>query len=231
MVNKNSFTGFSKESMIFFEELAANNNRAWFESHRDEYENHVLNPSRVFVSEMGDLLKQLSPGIQAVPRVNKSLFKIHRDTRFSKDKRPYKTNMALWFWEGTGTRMECSGFYFHLEPGRLILGTGIYKFPKEIMKRYREAVAESAAGDELRNIVSGLKKKEYKIGIVHYKKVPRGYDRDHKHAPLLLHSGLIGSREMPVPDEAHSNVLIDFCYGTYREMNPLHQWLVRLTEE
>jgi len=79
---------------------------------------------------MGEKLRPLCPGINAIPKVNKSLFRINRDTRFAKDKSPYKTNLGILFWEGQGKRMESSGFYFHLEENLLMIGCGMYKFPK-----------------------------------------------------------------------------------------------------
>ena len=82
----------------------------WFKRHKNDYEELVLNPSRLFVSEMGELLRGIVPAINADPRVNRSLFRINRDTRFSKDKTPYKTHITLWFWEGLGPRMENPGF-------------------------------------------------------------------------------------------------------------------------
>ena len=83
-----------------------------------------MTPARLFVGEMGARLKKLSPGVQADPRVDKSIFRIFRDTRFSRDKTPYKTHLGIWFWEGDGPRMECSGFYFHLDPPKLMNGSG-----------------------------------------------------------------------------------------------------------
>jgi uncharacterized protein (DUF2461 family) len=70
-----------------------------------------MKPARQFVLAMGEQLRQIAPGVHAEPEVNRSIFRIHRDTRFSKDKTPYKTNLELLFWEGEGHRMECPGFY------------------------------------------------------------------------------------------------------------------------
>jgi uncharacterized protein (TIGR02453 family) len=109
-----AFTGFPQKGLVFFKELAENNDKLWFDAHRGDYEHHVLGPARYFIVALGDRLKSIAPKIQADPRVNKTLFRINRDTRFRHDKTPYKTHLALWFWEGTRPRMECSGFYFHL---------------------------------------------------------------------------------------------------------------------
>ena len=86
MADNNNFRGFPKECVQFFTELEKNNNKHWFETHRKDYEEYVLNPARQFVLTMGERLKKISPGIVADPRIDKSIFRIYRDTRFSKNK-------------------------------------------------------------------------------------------------------------------------------------------------
>ena len=93
-----AFNGFSIEMVKFFQNLKNNNSKQWFEAHRHIYDNYVLQPARVFVVEMGKRLEKIVPAVNAIPKVNQSLFRINRDTRFSKDKRPYKTNIGIWFW-------------------------------------------------------------------------------------------------------------------------------------
>ncbi|MEI6613544.1 MAG: DUF2461 domain-containing protein, partial [Chrysiogenales bacterium] len=121
MAQVDEFRGFSKKTVEFFKDLAANNNREWFAAQRNNYEENVLQPARAFVVAMGERLQRLTPGITANPRTDGSLFRIYRDTRFSPDKSPYKTHMGIFFWEGKRPRMECSGYYFHLEPPNLML--------------------------------------------------------------------------------------------------------------
>ena len=91
------FKGFSKALVQFFRDLKDNNTKPWFDKHRHEYEENVLFPSREFVVAMGKRLRQIAPGVNAIPKVNQSLFRINRDTRFSKDKSPYKTCKGVRF--------------------------------------------------------------------------------------------------------------------------------------
>jgi uncharacterized protein (TIGR02453 family) len=100
----------------FLSKLSKNNNREWFESHRDEYGAMFLEPAQEFVVEMGEKLQTIRPNIIALPKIDKSIFRLHRDVRFSKDKLPYKTNLGIIFWEGDDKKLESSGFYFHIEP-------------------------------------------------------------------------------------------------------------------
>ncbi len=156
MSGTSAFNGFSRETVTFFEELRKNNSKEWFEEHREDYENHVRTPSREFVIAMGNRLKDISPYVHAEPKVNRSLFRIHRDIRFSRDKSPYKTVMGIWFWDGSRHRMECSGYYFHLEPPNLMLGVGVYIFPKSMLKLYRDSVVHPVYGPALVKAVDAV---------------------------------------------------------------------------
>jgi len=226
-----TFNGFPKECISFFRELSSNNTIHWFKQHKREYDAFVLKPARNFVYDMGERLRLIAPRINADPRTNRSLFRINRDVRFSADKSPYKTHLALWFWEGSGPRMECSGFYFHLEPGKLMLGVGIYCFPKPLLDKYRTYVVHKKHGPALAQVIDSVTGAgSITLGGNHYKRTPRGFDPNHKYAGLLLHNGLYAGEDTPVPDELFSEELVDFCFERFNIMAPLHRWLVNLTE-
>lgn len=231
MTEEMAFQGFSKETVSFFNQLRRNNNKEWFERHRDIYEAHVLEPAKAFVLAMGKRLRAISPNIIAVPKVNKSLFRINRDTRFSLDPSPYKTNLGILFWEGSRSRMKCSGFYFQIEPPKLILGVGVYMFPDRLLDRFRRAVVHPKSGKELSQIVKKISKMgEFELGGKHYKRVPAGFDRSHPNAELLLHNGLHAGRETDIPKELFTPGLVDYCFEKYKPLVPLHKWLVAVTE-
>jgi uncharacterized protein (TIGR02453 family) len=231
MAQNGVFKGFSRQTIQFFEGLSKNNTKNWFEAHRNDYEKHVLEPARAFITAMGKRLRTQFPAIVAVPKVNKSLFRINRDTRFSLDKSPYKTNLGIFLWEGTRPRMECPGFYFHLEPPNLMLGGGLYMFPNYLFDTYRSSVVHHRYGKELAEILSKIGKKEgFQIGGKHYKRVPAGYDPSHPNAEYLLHNGLYVGAETDVPQELYSKTLLDYCWEVYKPSFPLHRWLVALTK-
>ena len=159
-------------------------------------------PTRDFVFHMGIRLQELSPEIVADPRVNKSIFRPYRDTRFSKDKTPYKTHLGIFFWEGSLPKMECAGYYFHLEPPHLMLAEGIHCFSKRLLEQYRNSVVHPEHGPALSKAVDKVEKnKGYAVGGEHYKKTPRGYDPQHANANLLLYDGLYVSTSGPIPEE------------------------------
>ncbi|MBW2529538.1 MAG: DUF2461 domain-containing protein [Deltaproteobacteria bacterium] len=229
MAKIEGFDGFSKGTVSFFRALSRNNDKGWFDAHRADYDEHVMGPARAFVTAMGAKLRKISPDVQAEPKVNGSIFRINRDTRFSKDKSPYKTNMGIFFWEGKRPRMECPGYYFHFEPPNLMLGVGLYQFPKDLLGPYREAVVDKKRGAALvRAIKAAQAKGPYELGGQHYKKVPRGFDADHPRADLLRHGGIYLGFTQKLPPELTSPKLVDWCLKHYRPMASFQRWLVQL---
>jgi len=219
------FQGFSKETLRFFKQLEKNNTRLWFEAHKHDYETHVKQPAAQFVTAMGKALEEFVPAINAIPKVNQSLFRINRDTRFSHDKTPYKTNLGIWFWEGMQKRMECSGFYFHMDTNSILFGAGLYMMPKPILKLYRDAVVDKKAGLTLKKMAARMKKNGLELKGRHYKRNPTGYDASHENADFLLFNGLHAGVEMSIPEVFYSAELIQLAADHYRKMLPLHLWL------
>jgi uncharacterized protein (TIGR02453 family) len=217
-----TFSGFRPEALRFLEELGRNNDRAWFQAHRSTYEQELLEPARDFVEAMGEELE-----VNADPRVGGSIGRINRDTRFSKDKRPYKTHQDLWFWQGSGTSRESPGFWFRLTPDRLILGAGKHSFERPLLERYRQAVA-GKPGEELAAVTAKLERAGYELGGRNYKRVPAGFDADHPRADLLRHDSLYAGIELTVPPEVHTAKFPRFCAAHYRKLAPLNDWLLEL---
>ena len=227
-----TFNGFSPETLQFFSDLTANNHKAWFDSHRKEYDGFVMEPARELVVALGDHLRQLAPNVVADPRVNKSIFRIYRDTRFSKDKTPYKTHLALWFPVNLGgAKFDHPGYYFHLGPGNLMLGAGIHGFSKPLLMAYRDAVIDPKLGPALESAIKTVAKKGYGVGEKTYKRTPRGYDPDHKLAEFLLYSGVTTGINLGIPDVLMSADLVAFCFTRFNDMTPIVNWLEDLTQK
>lgn len=219
---------FPVKTIGFLKKLSKNNNKEWFEEHRDDFNSQFLEPAFQFVTEMGDRLSSIVPEIMAVPKIDKSVFRLHRDVRFSKDKSPYKTNLGIYFWEGK-KKMESSGFYFHIDAKGFFLGTGIYMPSKEQLKLFRDAVTDKILGKELNNSVNKvLKNKNYSIGGKTYKKMPKGYDPASPYAEFLLYSSLYAYYESQDLNELVKNDVVDYTFKIYKDMLPIHQWLVKI---
>lgn len=221
------FNGFPRQLPRFFKALEANNSKEWFLAHKKEYEIHVKIPCEMFVSAMGDRLKAIRPTINAIPKINKSLFRLNRDTRFVKDKRPYKTNLGILFWDGPGKRMESSGFYFHVEDNRMMLGCGLYRFPKSTLHRFREAVIEKKSGNALEKVLDKISLNGYSIFTKHYKRLPRGFKASSEfEEELLRYNGLTARIDVDLTDDFYTSKIIDAAFSHFKEMFPLHKWIM-----
>ena len=221
-------TNFPGRSALYLKKLSRNNNREWFESNRDLYTSDFLEPAIQFVVEMGAKILSIAPEIQAVPKIDKSIFRIHRDVRFSKNKEPYKTNMGLYFWEGPGKKMEGSGYYFHLEPKLFGIGAGIYMFTKEHLKKFRDTIADSTKGKELDSIVKKITRKgAYRVSGKNFKKNPGGYDPNSKYAKYFLYNGIYAWYDGHNLEELKKGNPVDTVFKKFKDMAPLHNWLVK----
>ncbi len=224
------FAGFPKKSVAFLGRLAENNNKVWFDAHRNEYEKHLLTPAKRFVTTMADLLTSVSDDIRAEPRVGGSIFRINRDIRFSRDKTPYKTHLDLWFWHGggNGKSRERPGFFFRLTATRLLLGAGMHGFEAPLLAAYRAAVAEPRKGKSLRALLDAVSARGYEVGGSHFKRVPRGFDPGHPHADLLRHNALHLGQEVPLPVSLATPAFPAYCLVRFQDMAPVLDWLVGL---
>lgn len=221
------FKGFPTQCPKFLSDLEKNNTTAWFTDHKKDYDTYIKKPSEEFVSAMGEVIRSFCPKINAIPKVNKSLFRINRDTRFSTDKSPYKTNLGILFWEGPGKRMENSGFYFHLEKDMMMVGCGLYIFPKPVIQKFRETVMDKKKGTALEKITQDLRSKGYDVATKYYKQTPRGFSPcSDFEKEFLLYSGLSAYMEFAIPDVLFSPGIIEFTRNHFQAMNPLHQWIV-----
>ncbi len=224
------FTGFSRDMVPFYRELVENNNKAWFEANRERFENNVLEPARRYIEAMGLRLRSIAPEVNAIPKVNKSLFKIHRDTRFSRNKAPFKDHLGIWMWEGHGHRMANSGFYFHIDCSDLILGVGMHHFPDHLLPAFRESVLHARFGPELREAIDALTQyPEISVHGQHYKRVPRGLPADHPRADLLRYKGVYAIFRQPHPEILYSAEFIDYSFSWFEKMLPLHTWMRDMT--
>ncbi len=223
------FTGFPKKTLNFFEDLKANNNKEWFTEHKEDYVAYVQEPALGFVKDMGERLQALAP-VHADTRTNGSgtLMRPYRDTRFSKDKTPYKTAVAGMFWEGMGKKTQSPAFGFHLDTSGLHLMTGMFGFSKHQLELYRKAVDQKSSGEKLQEIVDSLSAKKYSVVGENYKRIPQGYDAEHPRATLLKHNALYIHPKPIAKSKLSSAKLLDEVYAHFETTSPLHYWLTAI---
>lgn len=224
------FSGFPQAGLDFLRGLAADNSKTYFDAHRSTYDKDLMEPAKAFVVAVGDeLRRRVSPGIHAEPKVNGSIFRINRDTRFSKDKTPYKTGLDLIFWEGPGRSREMPGFYFRLAPAdeAVYWGAGMHGFPKDALGPYRDAVADDKSGTALVNAIDAVERTGATVGGADgWKRVPKGYDAESPRADLLRHNGLFAGTDEPIPGEARSAAFAPWLAERLAPLAPIHRWLL-----
>ena len=138
---------FTSSTFAFLRDLAVNNDRDWFKANQDRYETHVRQPALAFIEDFAEPLRSISPHFSADPRkVGGSLFRIQRDTRFSKDKTPYKENTGMQFRHVAGADAHAPGFYLHLQPGENFAGIGIWHPDAATANQIRRAIADDPGG-------------------------------------------------------------------------------------
>src|SRR3954469_12059778 len=136
------FTGFPKDFFAFFRELKANNDRAWFEANKPRFKQSVQGPMSEFIAAMAPHLSRISKQFPADPRPNGgSMFRIYRDVRFARDKRPYKEHAACQFRHRLARDVHAPGFYVHLAPGDVFVGGGLWMPEAHALARVRGAIA------------------------------------------------------------------------------------------
>ena len=168
------------------------------------------------------------PSINAIPKTNKSLFRIYRDARYHLND-PIKERIGIIFWQGMGHRMQSSSFYLHYDSYELFVATGIRNFKPPLLSTYREYIQDIDRRRELHKILESLKAKGYKLLDPHYKRYPRGFDATQEYAYLSLYRAMYSYTSFELDDEFYCADIIDRCFRIYEDMYDLHQWVYELT--
>jgi uncharacterized protein (TIGR02453 family) len=188
------FKGFPEDCIGYLQQLKINNNRGWFQEHSGEYEAFVREPALGFIEAMSDELSGISPRFRAVPKkVGGSLMRVHRDTRFSKDKTPYKTNIGIQFRHEMGKDVHAPGFYVHIEPEYCFLGVGIWHPDSTSLSSIRDFISDNPHA--WRSVLNDAPfRKHFQLEGESLKKAPRGYPTDHELIDDLKRKDFIACR-------------------------------------
>jgi len=152
------FQGFSPATLKFLKNLGENNKKEWFEAHRKDYETVLLNPFKRLVTDLGDFMLMIDPMLEIRPAINKTISKIHRDTRFSKDKTPFKTNLWLSFKRQVPDWKTTPVFFFELFPDWYRFGMGFYSPTPATMASIRNRIDEDPV--EFTQIIQSIAQQE-----------------------------------------------------------------------
>jgi uncharacterized protein (TIGR02453 family) len=209
------FSGFDRDGLQFLHELSVEMNKEWFAENKERYEGVWVLPMTALLEELAGKLKNVYPaGRLGKPK----LFRIYRDTRFSKDKSPYKTHVAALL----------SPIYIHIGTDEEWVGCGTYFFEDKPLIKWRKAVAADKTGKEIAGIVGKLRKAGYNVGgHDDYKRVPKPYTEDHPRAEFLKMRGLTaGFPDMP-RGMLHQAKLVDWLAKHAKATAPMIAWLHR----
>ena len=189
------FKGFPAETIRFLEELAGNNNRPWFNENKPRYEEWVLEPALDFISAMGPRLESVTPHFTAIPkRVGGSLMRVYRDTRFSRDKTPYKTNMGIQFRHELGKDVHAPGFYMHIDPDSCFLGVGMWHPASGPLGMIRDRIVEDSDAWLAARDDRGFRRR-FELSGDSLKRAPRGYSPEHPYVEDLKRKDFIAVTE------------------------------------
>ena len=222
-----SFPGFPKAFFSFLRELARNNDRAWFEANKARYKQEVAAPMSDFIAAMAPRLRKISPHYVADPRPHGgSMFRIYRDTRFSKDKRPYKEHVACQFRHQAGRDAHAPGFYVHLAPKEVRVGGGIWLPPGAELRAVREAIARDPAGWS--RVLGNRRFKAAFDGVRGdaLVRTPRGFDDDHRHIADIKRKTFFVMRESTAAAAGESG-FIDEVEDTLGAAAPLMKFVCK----
>jgi uncharacterized protein (TIGR02453 family) len=218
---RSAFPGFRSEAIDFFRSLARNNKREWFQPRKEVFEEQVKQPMRTLVDSVNAALMGFAPEFVTEPE--KAIYRIYRDTRFSKDKTPYKTHIAASF-RRFGPGHTDAGYYFGISHKEVAIGGGIYMPEPAALLAIRNHIADRH--DELRRILRARQVREL-LGDLQgeqLSRVPKGFASDHPAADLLRFKRLFLYVELP-PDVATTPGLYSEIVKRFRTMTPFLSFL------
>lgn len=219
---------FSPDLFDFLEDLAAHNDRDWFQANKDRYERAVVEPALAFISDFAPGLRAISRWFDAVPkRVGGSMFRIYRDTRFSPDKRPYKTHVGLHFRHRDADSAYAPGFYLHLEPGQVFMGMGIWHPPAPALRAIREHLA--AHPDDWRAVRDDAAlRRSFRHTGDRLARPPRGFEADHPWIEDLKRKDFVISADLD-EETACGDDFLDLFTARCRDGAPFVRFLCLAT--
>lgn len=220
---------FTDAMWQFLVELSQNNDRDWFNANKQRYEDAVRGPALAFIRAMGPRLAEIAPALQAIDKkVGGSLMRVYRDTRFSKDKTPYKTNVGVQFRHRAGKDVHAPGVYVHIDIEEVFIGIGLWQPDKEPLHAIRSRIADKP--DAWRAIIESAPFADgpWEQHGASLKRVPRGFDKAHPLADELKRKSFIAVRPLDA-ELFESPALCDTIADHVRTMRPYMAFLCDAT--
>jgi uncharacterized protein (TIGR02453 family) len=211
---------FRPELFVFLRQLKRHNNRAWFAKNKPRYEQELLQPALSFIGNFAPDLAKLSPRFVADPRPTRgSLFRIYRDTRFSADKKPFKTHVGIHFSHETGKDAHAPVFYLHLEPEGCFAAAGVWHPDGPALTKIRTAIVVNP--EEWKRV-----RKKVELEGDRLARPPKGFDPQHPFIEDLMFKDFVASVELSERQICGANFQRDF-YGACKKMLPLVEFTTK----
>ncbi len=223
------FSGFPVETLKFLEELERHNNREWFQANKPRYEAVVLEPALDFIATMSPKIQALSDHFVAIPkRVGGSLMRVYRDTRFGKNKTPYKTNIGIQFRHEFAKDVHAPGYYMHIDNTGCFLAVGIWRPESSALANVRERIATRPADWKKARDARAFKS-TFEFGGESLKRPPRGYNEESPHLEDLKRKDFIASANFAAT-EINDPGFVNTVARTFKKATPFMQFLCTALE-
>jgi uncharacterized protein (TIGR02453 family) len=220
------YASFEPGTLRFLGELAANNNREWFKEHKARYEEQVLDVALRFIQSMQDPLHEIAPHFVVVPtRVGGSLMRVYRDTRFSKNKLPYKTNIGIQFRHELAKDVHSPGYYVHIAPDDVFVGAGMWRPDPDSLRNIRERIVAKPA-EWQRAVGDKAFRRQFAIGGESLTRPPRGFDKDHECIEDIKRKSFIAVRNLSA-DAPVGKGFQRTVESSFRNAEPLMRFLCK----
>ncbi len=223
------YRGFPEQTLDFLLALARNNDRDWFNANKARYEAVVRAPALAFIEQMSPRLRSISEQFNATSKKSGgSLMRVYRDTRFSKDKTPYKTNIGIQFRHRLGKDVHAPGFYLHIEPENCFLGAGIWHPEPRTLAAIRDFIADNPAAWQAALAHKPFKRSFQLAGDV-LSRPPRGFSAEHPLIEDLKRKDFIALKPFE-PERILSPRFPDFAARSFADAAPLVRYLCAAVE-
>ena len=200
MISQARYSRIEPRTIKFLEDLARNNNREWFKANKTRYDEDVLDVALRFIQSMQEPLTGIAPHFTAVAtRMGGSLMRVYRDTRFSNNKLPYKTNIGIQFRHERAKDVHSPGYYVHIEPDEVFVGVGMWRPDSEPLRQIRERIVAKPA-EWKRAMAESQFKRNFSLGGEALQRPPRGFDKEHLLIEDIKRKSFIAVRSMEVAD-------------------------------
>lgn len=222
------FNGFSRKTLKFLRGLKANNNKTWFEGHRSDYYEFVLGPLRDLVVDLGDFMLDIDPCFEITPAVNKTISRIYRDTRFSKDKSPFRSTVWITFKnQNKDWTTHVCGYFFELSVNSYRYGMGFYNAAPAIMSRFREMIDDNSK-KFLKMVSFFAKQRTFVLEGEQYKRIiDKSKPKEIRDWYQKKNMYLVCNRK--IDNSLFSSKLVDDLVFGFNMIAPFYHYLQRIT--